>query len=92
MKQERPVSGLGWAGCSYPAWMLLSAIVGSFGMLGYYPGLLAEWVPDWLAVGVLVLPVVLIVAVQWGDAPDRVVSAIHLVAGVLFIVAVVGWR
>ena len=71
-------------------WALYCAIVSTFGLIGFYSEPLKGRVPDWLGVGVFVLPVSLIVLVQWGDLPDRAVAFVHFLAASIFLVASLG--
>ena len=74
----------------YSGWSLYCAIISLFGITGYYADLLLARVPDWVAVGVFTLPVMIVIFVQWGELPDRLVACFHLFAASLFLAAAVG--
>ncbi len=69
---------------------LLFAVFGTFAFAGYYSDLLKPFMPDWLAVGIFVLPVAILVFVNWGEMPDRIVSIVHISAAVLFLLLAAG--
>ena len=66
------------------------ALLGTFGMTGYYADLLQGNIPDWLAIGIFILPLVLIVFVQRNEAPDRLVNLTHLLAAIWFMTLALG--
>jgi hypothetical protein len=76
---------------------LLGAIWGACAFAGYYSDLLQPHVPAWLAVGVFILPVLILNFVRPGEAPDRLVIVTHRFAAALFLVLAAGmeigsWR
>ncbi len=64
---------------------LTCAIVSALGVTAYYSELLKQFMPVWLAVGLLILPVSLIVLIVPGEAGDRVVGTTHLFAAVVML-------
>lgn len=67
-------------GHAYRPTNLLCAIVSALGVTAYYSELLKPLMPAWLAVGLSILPVALVVLVVPGEASDRIVGAAHLFA------------
>ena len=74
----------------YSGYSLYCALMTVFGLTGYYSDLLRPRVPDWIAVAVLIAPVVIILFIQWGEVPDRVVALSHIIAASLFMVLALG--
>jgi len=72
-------------------WSLYCAIIASFGFAGFYHADLTEpWIPGWLSVGIMILPVTILVMVPWGELPDRVVMIAHSFAATLFVAMALG--
>src|SRR5688500_7335319 len=69
---------------------LLCAIFGSFAFAGYYSDILKPHVPAWLAVGVFVFPVLILVFIQRGELVEKTVTRAHLIAAARFLVLAVG--
>lgn len=65
--------------CFRPS-VLFPAIFSTFGLTAFYSELWKERVPVWLGVTILTLPVGLIVIVQMGDLPVKVLRRIHFLA------------
>jgi hypothetical protein len=74
----------------YSGWILYCALISCFGVTGYYSDLVRPYVPAWLAVGVFVAPVITIVLVNWGEAPDKFVRWAHIGAATLFMLLGLG--
>jgi hypothetical protein len=74
----------------YSAWSFYCALISIFGLTGYYADLLRPHVPDWLGVGLLIAPIIIIVFIQWGEAPDRLVVAAHTLAASWFMALALG--
>ena len=74
----------------YSGWAFYCALVSVFGLTGYYADLLRPHVPDWVGVGLLIAPVVVIVFIQWGEAPVRLVAAAHIFAASWFMALALG--
>jgi hypothetical protein len=74
----------------YSGWSFYCAVISVFGIAGYYSDLLRPHVPDGLAVGLLIAPVVIILFIQWGELPGRVVAASHIVAASWFMILALG--
>jgi len=74
----------------YSGWAIYCALISVFGVTGYYSDLLRPLVPDWVGVGVLIAPIVIILFVQWGEFPDRVVAACHIIAASWFMILALG--
>jgi hypothetical protein len=68
----------------YSGWAFYCALLSVFGLTGYYADLLRGYVPDWVGVGLLIAPLIIIVFIQWGEAPDRFVAISHLIAALWF--------
>ena len=69
---------------------LLCAIFGMFAFAGYYADILKPLMPDWLAVGIFVLPIMVLVFVQRGEVSDKVLTRTHLTAAALFVILAAG--
>ena len=69
---------------------LLCAAFGSFAFAGYYSDLLKPFMPAWLAVCFLILPVTVLIFVQQGEVSDRFLARAHLSAAGLFLLLAVG--
>src|SRR5262245_1019892 len=74
----------------YSGWAFYCALISMFGLAGYYSDVLRGHVPDWVAVGLLMVPMIVIIFVQWGETPDRVVAIAHLAAAVWFMTLALG--
>ena len=74
----------------YSGWAFYCALISVFGLTGYYADLLRPHVPDWVGVGLLILPLIIIVFIQWGEAPGRLVAAAHIFAASWFMALAVG--
>jgi hypothetical protein len=74
----------------YSGWAFYCALISVFGLTGYYSDVLRGHVPDWIGVGLLIAPIVVIVFVQWGEAPDRVVAIAHFTAALWFMILAIG--
>jgi hypothetical protein len=74
----------------YSGWSFYCALVSLFGLTGYYADLLRPHVPDWLGVGLLIAPMVIILFIQWGEAPDRIVVIAHTFAASWFMALALG--
>lgn len=74
----------------YSAWAFYCALMSVFGLTGYYADLLRPHVPDWVGVGLLMLPMGIIVFIQWGEAPGRLVAAAHIFAASWFMALAIG--
>ena len=74
----------------YSGWAFYSALISVFGLTGYYSELVRPFVPAWLAVGVLIMPIVVILFVQFGELPDRLVARCHLLAAFWFMTLALG--
>lgn len=74
----------------YSGWSFYCALVSLFGITGYYSDLLRPHVPDWVAVGLFIAPVLIILFIQWGEAPDRIVAACHIIAASWFMILALG--
>jgi len=71
---------------SYSGWAFYCALISVFGVTGYYSDLLRPLVQDWVGVGVLIAPIVIILFVHWGEFPDRVVATCHIIAASWFMI------
>ena len=62
------------------------------GMLSHFlfAWLIAQGHTTWAAVAIFITPVILILFVQWGEAPDRVVAVSHLIAVSVFTLFALG--
>ena len=69
---------------------LIAAICSVMGLTGFYSELLRPHLPDLLGVGILISPIILLVCVEWGDASDKTVARIHLLAVALFSLMAIG--
>jgi hypothetical protein len=69
---------------------LLCALLGTFAFAGYYSDILKPFIPAWLAVGIFTLPVIVLVFVQRGEVPDRILARAHLAAAALFLILAAG--
>ena len=78
-----------WLG-GHSAWSFYCALISIFGLTGYYADLLRPLVPDWIGVGLLIAPMVIILFIQWGEAPDRIVAAAHILAASCFMALALG--
>lgn len=78
-----------WPPC-YSGWALYCAVISVFGLTGYYADLLRPHVPAWVAVGLLMAPVAVIVFIQWGELSDRLVAMAHMLAALWFMSLAVG--
>ncbi len=74
----------------YSAWAFYCAVVSLFGVTAYYADLLRLLVPDWIGLGLLIAPIVVIVFIQYGEAPDRFVAATHILVAAWFMTLAVG--
>lgn len=74
----------------YSGWALYCALISIFGLTGYYSDLLRGRVPDWVAVGLFIAPVIIIVFIQWGEVPDRIVAIAHGAAATWFMILALG--
>ncbi len=74
----------------YSGWAFFCALISVFGLTGYYADLLRPHVPDWVGVGLLIVPLVVIVFIQWGEAPGRLVGATHIFAASWFMALALG--
>lgn len=74
----------------YPSRTYFCALVSLFGLTGFYADLLMPLVPDWLGIAILVSPFALVLMVQRGEAPDRLVYRCHLFAATLFLLGALG--
>ena len=74
----------------YSGWAFYCALISVLGLTGYYADLFRPHVPDWVGLGVLVAPLIIIVFIQWGEAPDRVVAAAHISAASWFMALALG--
>jgi hypothetical protein len=74
----------------YSGWSFYCALISLFGITGYYSDLLRQRVPDWVAVGLFMAPILIILFIQWGEAPNRVVVASHIIAASLFMTLALG--
>ena len=74
----------------YSGWASYCALVSTFGITGYYSDLLRPLVPAWVAVGLFIAPVLIILFIQWGEVPDRVVAVCHIIAAVWFMILALG--
>ena len=71
-------------------WSFGCALISIFAITGYYADLLRRLMPEWAAVAVLLSPITIILFVQWGEAPDRVVAVSHIVATAIFTLFALG--
>ncbi len=74
----------------YSAWAFYCAVVSLFGLTAYYADLLRRLVPDSIGVGLLIAPIVMVVFIQYGEAPNRFVAAAHIVAASWFMALALG--
>jgi hypothetical protein len=74
----------------YSGWAFYCALVSVFGLTGYYADLLRPHVPHWVGVGLLIAPLVVVVFIQWGEAPDRLVAGAHIIAAAWFMALALG--
>jgi hypothetical protein len=74
----------------YSAWSFYCALISIFGLTGYYADLLRRIVPDWVGVGLLMAPIAIIIFIQYGEAPDHVVAAAHIIAASWFMALAIG--
>jgi hypothetical protein len=74
----------------YSGWSFNCAVISVFGLAGYYSDLLRPYVPDRVAVGLLIAPVIIILFIQWGEVPERVVAGSHIVAALWFMSLALG--
>jgi hypothetical protein len=74
----------------YSGWSFYCAVISLFGVAGYYADLFRQYVPDWMVVGLLIAPVGIILFIQWGEAPERVVAASHIIAASWFMMLALG--
>ena len=74
----------------YSGWTLYCAVVSLLGLTAYYSDLLRPRLPAWVVVGLFTAPVVIILFIQWGEAPDRVVALSHKLAASLFMLLALG--
>ena len=74
----------------YSGWAFYCALCSTFGLAIYYSDLLRGHVPDWVGVGLLIPPIVIPVLIRWGEAPDRVVTASHIIAASWYMVLTIG--
>ena len=75
----------------YSGWASYCALISVFGLTAYYAELLRPHVPDWVGVGLLIAPLVVILFIEWG-VPDRLVAAAHIFAASWFMRLLSGWR
>jgi len=59
-------------------WTLLCLSAGTMGQIAYFADLLKPHVPGWCAVPFFAIPVALVLFVQPGEAPDRLVWRVHV--------------
>jgi hypothetical protein len=71
-------------------WRTLFALFGSFAFAGYYPDLAKPYVHPWVAVGIFMLPVAVLIFVHWGEQPDRWVARMHFGAASWFLLLSAG--
>lgn len=69
---------------------LYCAMLSLLGLTGYYADILRYHLPDWAVVGLLVTPITIILFIQWGDVPDRIVAISHIIAASLFMILAIG--
>jgi len=74
----------------YSGWAFYCALISVFGLTGYYADFLHGLVPDWVGVALLIAPVLIIIFIQWGEAPARVVAASHIIAASWFMILAIG--
>ncbi len=74
----------------YSGWAFYCALISVFGLTGYYADLLRPHVPDWVGVGLLIAPIVIILFIQWHEAPNRLVAAAHIFAASWFMALALG--
>ena len=74
----------------HSGWSFLCALISIFAITGFYSDLLRRFIPDWAAVAIFISPVIIILFVQWGEAPDRVVAVSHLIATAVFTLFALG--
>jgi hypothetical protein len=74
----------------YSGWTFYCALVSVFGLTGYYADILRPHVPDWVGVGLVIAPLVIILFIQWGEARDRFVAAAHIFAASWFMALALG--
>ena len=66
------------------------AVASVLGLTGYYSDLLRRLVPDWVAVGLFIAPIGIVLSIQWGEVPDRIVAAAHTIAASWFMILALG--
>lgn len=74
----------------YSGWAFYCAVISVFGLTGYYADLLRPHVPDWIFVSIMIAPIVIILFIQWGEAPSRLVAAAHIFAASWFFALAAG--
>jgi hypothetical protein len=74
----------------YSGWAFYCALLSVFGSTGYYSDFLRNRIPDWAAVSLFIGPLLIIVFIQWGELPDRVVARCHIIAASWFALLAVG--
>lgn len=75
---------------SMSGWSFYCALISTFGITGYYSDILRHRIPDWLAVGIFILPIIILVFIQYGEAPNRAVAISHIIAATWFMLLAVG--
>ncbi len=75
---------------SYSPWVLWCAVMSTFGFAGFYPDLLRPYINDIVTVVLFVLPLAIIIFVQWGEFPNNIVSKCHIFAVTLITIYSVG--
>jgi|KBSSwiStaDraftv2_1062776.scaffolds.fasta_scaffold744497_1 hypothetical protein len=74
----------------YSGWACFCAMFSIFGLTGYYSEMFKPHMPDWLGVALLMAPLLIVMFIQWGEAPDRVVASAHIIAASWFMVFAIG--
>ena len=74
----------------HSGWSFFCALMSILAITGFYSDLLRQFLPDSAAVAIFITPVILILFVQWGEAPKRVVAASHLIATAVFTLFALG--
>lgn len=69
---------------------LVLAAFGSFAFAGYYPEVVKPYIHAWVAVGIFMLPVAILIFVNWGELSARVVVRLHLFAAIWFLLLSAG--
>jgi hypothetical protein len=75
---------------TFSPWTLYFMIISTFGITGWYSDLFKTFLPAWAAVGVFMVPIVIVVFIQWGEASPMIVARAHMTAAAIFTLLSIG--